>query len=55
MISHHRQKDKLSVFLNGAQSKVLTPAIVALQMLKKADRMAGVVQWIVKKALIKLA
>lgn len=55
VISHHRQKDKLSVFLNGTQGEVMAPAIVALQMLKKADRMPGVVQWIIKKALIKLS
>ncbi len=55
MISHHRQKDKLSVFLNRAQGKVMRPAIVPLQMLMKANLMTGVVEWIVKKALIKLA
>jgi hypothetical protein len=54
MISHHRQKDELAVFLNGTQGKVMAPAIAAHQMVMKADRMAGIVQRIVKKALIKL-
>lgn len=54
MISHHRQKYELAVFLNGTQRKLMAPAIAAHQMIMKADHMAGIVQRIVKKALIKL-
>lgn len=43
VISHHRQKDKLTVFLNGTHGEVVTPAIAAHQMIIESDRMTRVV------------
>lgn len=54
MVSHHRQEDKPLVLLNCPQSKTMAPAIVAHQVINKADLMFWVMQLIHLKTLVEL-